>query len=75
MKKNNSTIFCLALLAGITLRFVIMTLGHNFDFDSYCIVGELAASGKNIYANTGRYNYGPVWFTLLGIFWKIASHF
>ena len=76
MNKNNySKIFWISVLAGITLRFVLMTLGHNFDFESYCIVGELAAHGKNIYANTGRYNYGPVWFTLLGIFWNIASLF
>lgn len=76
MKKNNeSKIFWLSILAGIILRFVIMTLGHNFDFESYCIVGELASQGKNIYAHTSRYNYGPVWFTLLGVFWNIASHF
>lgn len=52
-----------------------MSLGHNFDFDSYCIVGELASAGKNIYANTTRYNYGPVWFTFLGIFWRTALYF
>ncbi|MBQ6111682.1 MAG: hypothetical protein IJL01_04735, partial [Synergistaceae bacterium] len=76
MNKNNySKIFWISVLAGITLRFVLMTLGHNFDFESYCIVGKLAAHGKNIYANTGRYNYGPVWFTLLGILWNIASYF
>ena len=75
MKNVNAKTFWLCVLAGIVIRFVLMCLGHNFDFESYCIVGELAASGKNIYANTPRYNYGPVWFTLLGLFWKAASYF
>ena len=75
MKNDNNKIFWLAVFAGITLRFLLMTLGHNFDFESYCIVGELASQGKNIYAHTSRYNYGPVWFTILGVFWNIASHF
>ncbi len=75
MKNVNAKTFWLCIFAGIVIRFVLMSLGHNFDFESYCIVGELAAAGKNIYANTPRYNYGPVWFILLGLFWKTASLF
>ena len=75
MKNVNAKTFWLCIFTGIVIRFVLMMLGHNFDFESYCIVGELAATGKNIYANTPRYNYGPVWFTLLGLFWKTASYF
>ena len=75
MKNMNAKAFWMCIIAGVITRFVLMSLGHNFDFDSYCIVGELAAAGKNIYANTHRYNYGPVWFTLLGLFWKISSCF
>lgn len=75
MKDNiNAKIFWLSVILGIIIRFVLMTLGHNFDFESYCIVGELAAAGKNVYANTARYNYGPIFFTILGIFWKIADN-
>lgn len=75
MKNVNAKTFWLCILAGILIRFILMTWGHNFDFDSYCIVGKIVTAGKNVYANTFRYNYGPVWFTLLGLFWKTASHF
>ena len=75
MKNVSAKTFWLCIFAGVAIRFVLMSLGHNFDFDSYCTVGELVAAGKNVYANTHRYNYGPVWFTLLGLFWKISSHF
>ena len=46
MKNVNAKTFWLCVLAGIVIRFVLMCLGHNFDFESYCIIGELAASGK-----------------------------
>lgn len=75
MKNVNTKTFWLCICAGVIIRYILMSLGHNFDFDSYCIVGELASAGKNIYANTTRYNYGPVWFTVLGLFWKAASYF
>ena len=77
MKKtiNNKTFWsCIAL--GVIIRLAMAAvLPHNFDFDSYCVVGELVSAGKNVYANTGRYNYGPVWFIVLGLFWKAASCF
>ena len=75
MKDVNAKTFWLCIGAGIVIRFVLMSLGHNFDFESYCIVGELASAGKNIYANTPRYNYAPLWFIMLGLFWKAASYF
>ncbi|MBQ7221793.1 MAG: hypothetical protein IJS28_12540 [Synergistaceae bacterium] len=75
MSNMKAKTFWLCIFAGVIIRFVLMSLGHNFDFESYCIVGELASAGKNIYANTPRYNYGPVWFTLLGLFWKTSSLF
>jgi hypothetical protein len=57
---------------GILARFVVMMRGHNYDFDSFAIVGDLAARGLNVYANTHRYNYGPVWFIVLGGFYRLA---
>lgn len=75
MKNVSAKIFWLCIFLGVVIRFVLTCLGHNFDFDSYCIVGELVAQGKNVYANTSRYNYGPVWFMLLGVFWRVASLF
>ncbi len=75
MKNVSAKTFWLCILAGVAIRFLFMQAGYNYDFESYCVVGDLAAAGKNVYANTHRYNYGPVWFTLLGLFWKAASHF
>ena len=76
MKKNvDAKILWSCIFLGVMLRFVLMSLGHNFDFDSYCIVGELASQGKNIYASTTRYNYSFIWFSVLGIFWKISLCF
>ncbi len=73
MKNIRNQLFWSGILTGIVIRFVLMYWGHNFDFESYCIVGELAASGNNVYAFTSRYNYGPIWFILLGTFWKLAA--
>ena len=75
MKNVSAKTFWLCILAGVAIRFLFMQAGYNYDFESYCVVGDLAAAGKNVYANTHRYNYGPVWFTLLGLFWKISSCF
>lgn len=75
MKTIRAKTFWTCIALGVVLRLVFMSLGYNFDFESWQIVGELAASGKNIYANTGRYNYGPAWFILLGMFWRAASYF
>ncbi len=51
----------LSLLSlGIILRFFAMSFGSNYDFESYCIVGEIAGKYRNVYAETSRYNYAPV---------------
>lgn len=65
----------LVLAAGIIARFYVMTKGHNFDFESYKIIADIVGSGGNVYAETARYNYGPVWFTILGIFHAVGSAF
>ncbi len=53
------------IIAGVLLRFWAATQGHNFDVDSYRIVADIVNSGGNVYAETRRYNYGPVWFYIL----------
>lgn len=66
-------LLCFAILIGVILRIYVSTLGHNYDFDSFLIVSRLSAEGKNIYANTGRFNYGPVYFLISGLFYKGIS--
>lgn len=67
--------FVLVLVVGVFLRFLVMFRGHNFDFDSYKIVGDIADGLGNVYDQTTRYNYGPVWLTILGLFHAIATIF
>lgn len=67
--------FFAVLSLGIALRFVMMALGNTYDFESYCLVGEIVNSGGNVYAATSRYNYAPIFFTILGIFHQVALCF
>ena len=68
--KNESILSILFL--GIVLRFMVMALGYNYDFESYCIVGEIAGNCRNVYAETSRYNYGPIFFILQGLLYRIS---
>ncbi|MCA9383569.1 hypothetical protein KC909_04330 [Candidatus Dojkabacteria bacterium] len=52
---------------GITLRLLFANYGHNYDYESFMIVADLVDKGKNVYANTPRYNYGPIWFLILHV--------
>lgn len=52
-------------LIGLALRMLAATRGHNFDIDSYRIVADIVAANGNVYAETTRYNYGPIWFHIL----------
>ena len=50
-----------------------MSLGHNYDFDSYCIVGEISGNFRNVYEETTRYNYAPAFFLLQGFLYRVAQ--
>ncbi len=63
------------LLAGALARLWAATRGHNFDFESWIIAADIFSHGGNIYAETTRYSYGPVWYVLLGMFWQVARLF
>lgn len=70
---RTSTLAILGVLAvGVALRFWVSTLGSNFDLESYRLVADIAERGGNVYAETDRYNYGPIWFYVLG-FLRSAS--
>jgi hypothetical protein len=58
--------FWLAIVLGTVARVAVATFGHNFDIESYRIVADIVAAGDNVYAGTPRYNYGPIWFHVLG---------
>lgn len=56
------------MLAAIStvVKFCMSIRGWNYDFESYQIVAKIVNGGGNVYAETVRYNYGPVWFLILG---------
>ncbi len=83
-----NTYFFIVLLVGISLRLIMPLRGYNFDVQSYRIVAYIVAHGGNVYAETARYNYGPIWFSILHaldvipwhsanktieLHWKVAS--
>ena len=72
---NKKLLFITLLAFGIFLRLFVSTQAHTYDADSYEIVAKIALSGRNVYAETERYNYGPVWFILLSVFMKASNFF
>lgn len=72
--KKIAFVFFLYVL-GVVLRYWAMSIGSGFDFDSYCIVGELVSQFKNVYAETARYNYGPIFFLIQGLSYATAHLF
>jgi hypothetical protein len=68
-QKSWIVLFGFALL----LRVLMAALGHNFDLESYEIVADIVINGDSVYANTTRYNYGPIWAYLLAFLKLLAS--
>lgn len=78
MKKTIGTnkIFLLGFfLIGFFLRFYVSLVGFNYDYGSWKIVGEIVSLGKNVYWETTRYSYGPVWALILGFLRQISLFF
>lgn len=72
--KQRNTIWTVGIGMGILLRFIVMSLGHNYDFQSYLIVGDMVRNGIDVYANTERYNYGPIFMYIQGALYSISTH-
>ena len=66
--------FFVIIALGLDLRMGAATLGHNFDMESWYIVADIMRHGGNVYAETGRYNYGPVWFLVIHALDVLAAH-
>lgn len=59
-------------IIGVLLRLWAQTKPANYDFASYLIVSTAVLNGENPY-ETGRYNYGPIWFLLISAIRFVAS--
>jgi len=67
---RNYTTFTLLLiiLDGTIIRLIMASAYYgNFDMQSFDVIADIVAMGGNVYASTPRYNYSPVWFTILGL--------
>ena len=63
---NRFTSLAIAVLVvGLLLRLVLPFRGFNYDIESWKIAADIMAHGGNVYGETGRYNYGPIWFHIL----------
>ena len=60
---------------GIIIRSLLAYVPYgNFDSTSWEIVSKIVRRGGNIYTETNRYNYTPIWAYILGFFGDIHAH-
>ena len=60
-------ILCLIILNGTIIRlFLAYTRYGNYDMQSFEIVAGIVRQGGNVYRETVRYNYSPLWSMILG---------
>ena len=69
-------VFWTLAAVAVALRLLCTRWPGNFDFESWNIVADATLDGKNIYAATDRYNYGPPWAGVLAALkWASGAHF
>jgi len=65
-RRQSLATLALVILAGTVIRLILAGVVYgNYDMTSYEIVTDIAGKGGNVYAETDRYNYSPVWFMVL----------
>jgi hypothetical protein len=72
---NRIALVIIILTVGICLRFILAATGFTYDMQSYEIVAKIVTAGGNVYGETSRYNYGPLWFIILGCAYRIGLLF
>lgn len=66
----------LVILNGTIIRLILASVVYGqWDMQSYETVADIVVKGGNVYAETARYNYSPVWFTVLGVLKRIQLQF
>ena len=73
LEPRKKTAFAIVALASLAAKVLLATCGHNYDLDSYRIVASLLLQGKSFYANTSRFNYGPLWAYMLAGFQQLSN--
>jgi len=75
IRKHRGAIFVVLLGVGVLLRFLAAASGFTYDMESYEIVARAVIEHKTVYAETTRYNYGPLWFYVLAGLYKVSLLF
>jgi len=72
---NRPKLLMLLIIAnGIIVRLALAYFCYgNYDMESYQIVADIVRQGGNVYTQTHRYNYSPVWFFILAGLHKITD--
>ena len=71
---RNRWLLAAVVLTGLAARLAMAMQGHNYDMNSWYLVADIMRHGGNVYAQTDRYNYGPVWFNILYCLDALAGH-
>jgi hypothetical protein len=59
-------VIALIFIIGLLVRiFLASTLHGNYDQSSYEVVAEIMEHDGNVYQETYRYNYSPIWMNIL----------
>ena len=63
--RTKAFVVATVVVVGVLARVWAQTFPFNYDFASYLLVSDAVLAGESPY-ETNRYNYGPVWFLILG---------
>lgn len=75
-RRGDRAVLVGGFLAALALRaFFAAAQKENFDLGSFEIVAGIVDHGGNVYAETRRYNYAPVWAYLLWTIGKAGAVF
>jgi hypothetical protein len=62
-----------AMVFSLLAKVALASQGQNFDVTSYRLVSNIQELGQSVYANTERYNYGPIWAWIVAGFGHLAG--
>ena len=68
-------LFLLLAVSSTIAKVFLSGLGHNFDLESWKLFSDLVRNGKNVYAETYRNPYGPIWAYLCAGAGYVQAHF